>query len=498
MRSGTARLAIDVGGTFTDVVLLDEATGALRFGKVLSTPEDKSIGSLEGARGALQDAGLAPGAVRDVVHATTVATNTVPEREGAVTGLVTTQGFRDVLAARREARCDIHDLNITAPQPLVPRARRLDVAERLDHRGAVLTPPDEASGAAAADSLREVEAAAMCLPHSHVYAAHERRVADLLRARLPAGVELSVSSEVAGEARECERSSTVVVDACAKPMMRRDADRPAAGPEQAGIGRQRALMLSHGGIGEARQVASAHPVRRSGSGPAAGADAVAFDMGGTAAKMSLVRGGTPTVTDADLLLGYLDPAFFLGGAMTLEVAGAEAAMARLGGRIGLDAAETAFGIHDIVKEHMAAAIRAHAAEQGVDLPDGVPIGPKAMPALTAAFAETDAGVYGHAPPKVPLEVVNLRARVEQVKAQPDLRQPAARGGDPVKGLRALRFDRGAAVQATVYDRYALAEGAHHAGPAIVKERETCVVIGPGARFARDAAGHLVITMEPGA
>ncbi len=696
MSAPAARLAIDVGGTFTDIVLLDEASGALRFGKVLSTPEDQSIGSLEGARGTLKDAGLAPGAVRDVVHATTVATNAVLERKGAVTGLVTTQGFRDVLAAQREARYDIYDLNITVPEPLVPRARRLEVAERLDHQGAVLTPLDEASVAAAADKLRDVEAVAICLLHAHVNGDHERRVAELLRAALPASVEISVSSDVAGEAREYERSSTVVVDAYVKPMMRRYVDRLAAGLEEAGIGRQLSLMLSHGGIGEARQVASAHPVRMIESGPAAGAaaaayvakqalggaDAVAFDMGGTTAKMSLVRGGTPTVTheyevahehrfkrgsglplqisavelleigagggsiarlsqlglltvgphsagarpgpvcyarggteptvtDADLLLGYLDPAFFLGGAMRLDVAGAEDAMARLGSRIGLNAAETAFGIHDIVNEHMAAAIRAHAAEQGVDLrrfgmiafggagpvhawalarklriprlvipfgagvasaigclvappavdlvaalraplarldwnaiaarvatmregaerliaslagagattrmaldfelrcegqgyavgvrlPEGVPVGPEAIPALTAAFAETYEGVYGHAPPKVPLEVVNLRARVEQVKAQPDLRQPAARGGDPVKGRRAVRFDRGAAVQATVYDRYALAEGAAYAGPAIVEERETSVVIGPGARFGRDAAGHLVIEMESGA
>lgn len=696
MSGPRARLAIDVGGTFTDIVLLDEATGALRFGKVLSTPEDQSIGSLDGALGTLEEAGLAPGAVRDVVHATTVATNAVLERKGAVTGLVTTRGFRDVLAAQREARYDIYDLNITVPAPLVRRARRVEVTERLDHRGAVLTPLDEAGIAAAAESLRGVEAVAICLLHAHVNGAHERRVAELLRARLPAGVEISVSSEVAGEAREYERSSTVVVDAYVKPMMRRYVDRLAAGLEAAGIGRQLSLMLSHGGIGEARQVASAHPVRMIESGPAAGAaaaayvakqalggaDAVAFDMGGTTAKMSLVRGGTPTVTheyevahehrfkrgsglplqisavelleigagggsiarlsqlglltvgphsagarpgpacyarggteptvtDADLLLGYLDPGFFLGGAMQLDVAGAEAAMARLGARIGLSTAETAFGIHDIVNEHMAAAIRAHAAEQGVDLrrfgmiafggagpvhawalarklriprlvipfgagvasaigclvappavdlvaalraplarldwpgiaarvaamregaerliaslagtgaatrlaldfelrcegqgyavgvrlPDGVAVGAAAIPALTAAFAATYEGVYGHAPPKVPLEVVNLRARIEQVMTPPDLRQPVGRIGDPVKGMRSVRFDRGVAVQAKVYDRYALAEGARFAGPAIIEERETSVVIGPGADFARDAAGHLVIEMEAAA
>jgi N-methylhydantoinase A len=477
--------------------------------------------------------------------------------------------------------------------------------------------------------------------------------------------------------------------------MRRYVERLDEGLRRAGIGRQLSLMLSHGGIGEAREVASRHPVRMIESGPAAGAaaaayvarqalggaDAVAFDMGGTTAKMSLVRGGTPavtheyevahvhrfkrgsglplqisavelleigagggsiarlsqlglltvgphsagarpgpvcygrggtepTVTDADLLLGYLDPGYFLGGAMRLDVQGATAAMATLGGQIGLDAAETAFGIHDIVNEHMAAAIRAHAAEQGVDLrrfgliafggagpvhawalarklgiprvvipfgagvasaigclvappavdmvaalraplatldwpavatrvatmragaetliaglagpdatmrldlefelrcegqgyavgvrlPEGVPVATDAVEPLAAAFAATYAGVYGHAPPRVPLEVVNLRARVEQVKASPDLRQPPGRSGDPVKGRRAVRFERvGEPSRATVYDRYALPAGARFAGPAIVEERETSVVIGPGATFGRDEFGHLLIEMEP--
>jgi N-methylhydantoinase A len=692
----THRLAIDVGGTFTDVVLLEESSGALRFGKVLSTPEDQSIGSLEGARGTLAEAGVPAGAVRDVVHATTVATNAVLERKGAVTGLVATEGFRDVLAAGREARYDIYDLHIALPEPLVPRARRVEVAERLDYRGAVLRALDEASVRAAADALRAsgVEAVAICLLHAHVNGAHERRVAEVLRASLPDHVEISVSSEVAGEAREYERSSTVAVDAYVKPMMRRYVDRLDAGLREAGIGRQLSLMLSHGGIGEAREVAARHPVRMIESGPAAGAaaaayvarqalggaDAVAFDMGGTTAKMSLVRdgmpavtheyevahvhrfkrgsglplqisavelleigagggsiarisplglltvgphsagarpgpacygrGGTePTVTDADLLLGYLDPRFFLGGAMRLDVAAAEAAVGALGARLGLDVAQAAFGIHDIVNEHMAAAVRAHAAEQGVDLrrfgliafggagpvhawalarklaiprvvipfgagvasaigclvappavdmvaalrgplasldwpgiaarvdgmragaaaliaslagadaatrltldfelrcegqgyavgvtlPDGVPVAAEAITPLTEGFAATYAGVYGHAPPRVPLEVVNLRARVEQVKAEPDLRQPPARGGDPVKGQRALRFEgRGAPVQAMVLDRYALPEGQRFAGPAIVEERETSTIIGPGASVSRDAAGHLVIEME---
>ncbi|MGG5822007.1 hydantoinase/oxoprolinase family protein [Falsiroseomonas sp. HW251] len=697
MTEPTARIAIDVGGTFTDVVLLDEAQGLLRFGKVLSTPEDQSVGSLEGARDTLAEAGIEAGAVRDVVHATTVATNAVLERKGAVTGLVSTEGFRDILANGREARYDIYDLAITLPEPLVPRARRVEVAERLDFRGAVLRPLDDASVIAAAKTLAAsgVEAVAICLLHAHVNGTHERRVAEILRTELPQ-VEISVSSEVAGEAREYERSSTVAVDAYVKPMMRRYVERLADGLRCAGIGRQLSLMLSHGGIGEAREVASRHPVRMIESGPAAGAaaaayvarqalggaDAVAFDMGGTTAKMSLVRGGTPavtheyevahvhrfkrgsglplqisavelleigagggsiarltqlglltvgphsagarpgpvcygrggtepTVTDADLLLGYLDPGFFLGGAMTLDVAATHASMTALGAKLGLDAAQAAFGIHDIVNEHMAAAIRAHAAEQGVDLrrfgliafggagpvhawalarklgiprvvipfgagvasaigclvappavdmvaalraplatldwasvaarvdatragadeliaslagesattrldldfelrcegqgyavgvrlPQGIAVSAGAIAALTAAFAQTYQGVYGHAPPRVPLEVVNLRARVEQVTTPPELRQPPGRGGNPAKGTRPVRFDgRGAPAEATVYDRYALPPDTRFDGPAIVEERETSIVIGSGARFGRDAVGHLVIEMEAG-
>ncbi len=699
MSIATSRLAIDVGGTFTDVVLLDEASGALRFGKVLSTPEDQSIGSLDGARSTLAAADLAPSAVRDVVHATTVATNAVLERKGAVTGLVSTAGFRDTLAMGREGRYDIYDLNIVLPEPLVPAERRVEVAERLDYRGETLLALDEASvlTAAAALTAAGVEAVAICLLHAHVNGAHERRVAEILRAELPASVEISVSFEVAGEAREYERSSTVAVDAYVKPMMRLYVDRLAQGLKDAGIGQQLSLMLSHGGIGEAREVALRHPVRMIESGPAAGAaaaayvarqalggaDAVAFDMGGTTAKMSLVRGGTPTVTheyevahvhrfkrgsglplqisavelleigagggsiarvsqlglltvgprsagarpgpvcyggggteptvtDADLLLGYLDPGFFLGGAMSLDVEASRAAAAKLGARLGLTADQTAFGIHDIVNEHMAAAIRAHAAEQGIDLrrfgliafggagpvhawalarklgiprviipfgagvasaigclvappavdmvavlrapldtldwpataariatmrdgaetlidslaggrattsmdidfelrcegqgyavgvrlPHGTPIGPEAVAPLTRAFAETYAGVYGHAPPHVPLEIVNLRARLEQVKALPDLKQPPGPSGDPLKGHRFVRFDgNGAPVQAGVYDRYTLPLGARLQGPAIVEERETSIVIGPGASFGRDASGHLIIDLEPAA
>ncbi len=448
------RLAIDVGGTFTDFVLIRNQDGVVQFGKVLSTPDDPSSGSVDGARSALLRCGVAAAEIVEIVHATTVATNAVLERRGANTGLMTTLGFRDTLEIGREARYDIYDLDLVVPQPLVTRPNRLEVIERIDYQGQVLKPLDESSVVRALDQLIKagVQSVAICLLHSHVNSAHERRIAAIARTRFP-GLEVSVSSEVAGEAREYERTSTSCVDAYVKPLVRRYIGRLEDGLRALGIDRSLSLMLSHGGIGGAREVAERFPVRMIESGPAAGAiaaayftgqalanaDAIAFDMGGTTAKMSLVRGGLPaitheyevghvhrfkrgsglplqisavelleigagggsiarlnklglltvgpesagakpgpvcygrggtepSVTDADLVLGYLDPNFFLGGDMKLDVDAARAAMQqRLGAKLGLSAEQVARGIHNIVNEHMSAAIRAHGAEKGVDL-----------------------------------------------------------------------------------------------------------------------------------
>ncbi len=286
------RLAIDIGGTFTDFVLIDDADGTVRFGKVLSTPDDPSKGSVAGAREALARYGIPAAAVRDVIHATTVATNAVLERKGAVTGLITTRGFRDTLEIGREARYDIYDLDLRVPAPLVEL--------------------DEGSVEAALARLVEagIQSVAICLLHSYANPAHEQRVAAIARARFP-GLEISVSSEVAGEVREYERTSTACVDAYVKPLVRRYIGRLEDGLRELGIERQLSLMLSHGGIGAAREVATRFPVRMIESGPAAGAiaaayfsetaldraDAVAFDMGGTTAKMSRIRGGIPAITN---------------------------------------------------------------------------------------------------------------------------------------------------------------------------------------------------------
>ncbi|MGE0717382.1 MAG: hydantoinase/oxoprolinase family protein [Alphaproteobacteria bacterium] len=698
MAAASHRLAIDVGGTFTDVVVVDDRDASLRFGKVLSTPADPSEGSLAGAVGTLERHAIAPAAVGEVIHATTVATNAVLERKGAATGLITTKGFRDTLEMGRESRYDIYDLGLRLPEPLVPRHLRTEVDERMDYTGAVVRPLDEATVGPAVERLvaAGVRSIAIALLHAHVNPAHERRLAELVRAAAP-GIEVSVSHEVAGEVREYERTSTVVVDAYVKPMVRRYVERLADGLGNGGLPDRPALMLSHGGVGSATEVVRRYPVRMIESGPAAGAiaaayfarqalpggDAIAFDMGGTTAKMSLIldgapsvthqyevahvhrfkhgsgiplqisaielleigagggsiahlnalgllnvgphsaaavpgpacygRGGErPTVTDADLVLGYLDPDHFLGGEMKLDVAGARAAIAKhLGGPLGMDIEAVAWGIHDVVNESMAAAIRAHAAEKGVDLrrfglvafggagplhaeaiarklgvgrvvcpfgagvasaigclvaspaadlvssysallpsadwaeiarrfavmerdagamiaalvgegaetvlhaafemrcegqgyavivdaPDGAALDAGLRPELERRFVGAYAQVYGHRPPAgVALEIVNLRARVEHPRPAQALRlaRPAAAGAVPLKGKRKAWFPgAGGYVDAGVYDRYALPEGAWFEGPAIVEERETSTVVGPGSRFRHDAAGHLVIEL----
>ena len=298
------RLAIDVGGTFTDFALIDDESGVVRFGKVLSTPDDPSVGSLEGASQALKRNNISPEAVGDVIHATTVATNAVLERRGANTGLITTKGFRDTLEIGRESRYDIYDLDLIVPEPLVTRQNRFEVIERMDSDGHVRVPLDLQSLDAALNQLvsSNIKSIAICFLHSHINNEHEKLVAAAIRQRFPE-IEISVSSEVAGEVREFERTSTTCVDAYVKPLVRRYIEGLEDGLQSLGMTNNVALMLSHGGIGSARDVVMRFPVRMIESGPAAGAiaaayfsrqalqnaDVIAFDMGGTTAKISLIR-----------------------------------------------------------------------------------------------------------------------------------------------------------------------------------------------------------------
>src|SRR5215510_3947139 len=218
----SARFGVDIGGTFTDLVVVDETTGAVRVGKVLTTPKDPAHGVEHGVHGLLADAGVAARSVRAIVHGTTLATNALIERKGARTALLTTAGFRDTLEIRSEGRYDMYDIFIDPPAPLVPRHLRREVDERLLAEGSVLRALDEAGARRVIAGLVAdgVEAIAICLLHAYVNPAHERRVAELVREMAP-GVPVSCSSDVVPEIREYERTSTTAANVYVVPLMAR-------------------------------------------------------------------------------------------------------------------------------------------------------------------------------------------------------------------------------------------------------------------------------------
>jgi N-methylhydantoinase A len=447
-----ARIGVDIGGTFTDLVWVDDATGAVQVGKLLTTPKDPSQAVEQGVVTLLNDAGGRTADVRSLIHGTTLATNALIERKGARTGLLTTAGFRDAVEIGREGRYDMYDLFIDQPAALVPRHLRLEVKERIMADGSVLTPLDESSARAAITGLKDagVEAVAICLLHAYRNPAHERALAALCAELLPA-VPVSCSSEVVPEIREYERTSTTCANVYVMPLMSRYLDDLERKLHDLGVPGHFYIMLSAGGIATP-ETAKRVPIRLVESGPAAGALAAArmarelgepkllsFDMGGTTAKACVIDGGepllarefevaradrfkkgsglpirvpcielieigagggslarvdrmgllkvgpesagadpgpacyaqggtTPTVTDADLLLGYLDPGFFLGGRMRLDVDAARRAVEeKIAGPMSLSLTEAAWGIHRVVNENMAGAARVHGIERGKDL-----------------------------------------------------------------------------------------------------------------------------------
>ena len=298
------RLAVDIGGTFTDLAL--EHAGGRATAKVLTTPAAPERGVLEGVAAILRGAGLAAGDVSLLVHGTTLATNAIIERKGARTALVTTQGHRDVLAMRNESRYDQYDLGIELPEPLVPRYLRLVVPERLDNEGRVLLALDEAAVRELGAVLRAegVESVAVGFLHSFVNSAHERRVREILGEVVP-GVPVSLSCEVSPEMREWERFSTTVANAYVQPLIAGYLRRLEAGLRGMGVGAPLFLMLSGGGLTGIEQ-ACRFPIRLVESGPAGGAifaasvaracgleRVLSFDMGGTTAKVCLIDGGEP-------------------------------------------------------------------------------------------------------------------------------------------------------------------------------------------------------------
>ncbi len=295
----SARLAVDIGGTFTDLAL--EHAGRRSTAKVLTTPAAPERGVMEGVRAILRAASLSPGDISIVVHGTTLATNALIERKGARTALVTTQGFRDVLAMGNESRYDQYDLNIVLPEPLVPRYLRLPVPERLDNTGRVLRPLDEAAVRALAPLFQResVQSIAIGFLHSFVNPAHERRARDILAEALPE-IPVSLSSDVSPEMREWERFSTTAANAYVQPLMAGYLRRLETDLHREGVAAPVFLMLSGGGL-TTIETACRFPIRLVESGPAGGAifaahiaresglpSVLSFDMGGTTAKVCLI------------------------------------------------------------------------------------------------------------------------------------------------------------------------------------------------------------------
>ena len=293
------RIAVDIGGTFTDVAL--EHAGRLTTAKVLTTPAAPEQGVKEGVAAILSSAGLRPKDISIVIHGTTLATNAIIERKGARTALVTTEGHRDVLALRNESRYDQYDLNISLPEPLVPRHLRLPVPERLDNEGRIRLPLDENAVRALIPLLRreKVESIAIGYLHAFVNPVHEQRTREILAAELP-GIPMSLASEVSPEMREWERLSTTVANAYVQPFMERYLRRLETELRGMGLEAPVFLILSGGGLAT-MDTACRFPIRMVESGPAGGAifaaevarqcelpRVVSFDMGGTTAKICLV------------------------------------------------------------------------------------------------------------------------------------------------------------------------------------------------------------------
>jgi N-methylhydantoinase A len=295
----SARLAVDIGGTFTDLAL--EHPGGRTTLKVLTTPAAPEQGVLNGVRAVLETAGLSPGDIAILIHGTTLATNAVIERKGAVTALITTEGFRDVLAMGNESRYDQYDLNIVLPEPLVPRHLRLPVPERLDNEGKILRPLDEAAVRALVPQLRRegVQSIAVGLLHAFVNPVHEQRINTILGEALPE-IPVSLSSEVSPEMREWERFSTTAANAYVQPLMSSYLRRLESELHAMGVMAPVFLMLSGGGL-TTIETACRFPIRLVESGPAGGAifsahiakrsgasNVLSFDMGGTTAKICLI------------------------------------------------------------------------------------------------------------------------------------------------------------------------------------------------------------------
>ncbi len=450
MPSPRTRLGVDIGGTFTDVVLeIDKKRFSTKVLTTYAAPENAIV---DGMHQVCAKAGVTPAAIDQIIHGTTLATNALIERRGAKTALITTEGFRDVIEMRTESRFEQYDLNLTLPEPLLARNRRYVLRERMDATGAALIPLERTDVEALADELAEAnyESIAVGLLHSYVNDAHERLIAEVLAEKLP-HVMVSLSCEVSPQMREYERFNTTIANAYIKPLIKSYLGRLKDRLAEEGAACPVFLMHSGGGIMSLESAAD-FPVRLVESGPAGGAifaadiaakhglsKVLSFDMGGTTAKICLIKdqtpktarvfevartyrfkkgsgmpisipvidmveigagggslahvdamnqirvgpesagsepgpacygrgGDTPAVTDADLILGKLDPNNFAGGSIPLhQENSAKALDTTIGQTLDMDALEAAFGLAEVVDENMANAARVHAVENGEDL-----------------------------------------------------------------------------------------------------------------------------------
>lgn len=453
-------IGCDVGGTFTDFVFVNPSDGKVTAGKVLTTPAEPSEAILSGIQDFVTTSGKDFNSAHQIVHGTTLGINALLERKGARTGLLVTEGFRDILDIRRCARVDMYDLGGEFPPPLIARQDRREVKERMSGDGIVITKLDEDHVRSQVRALlsENVESIAVCTLHSYLNPEHEKRIAEIISEIAP-DLPVSLSSQVAGEIREFERLSTTAIDAYLKPKTRSYLAQLEQSLRARGFEGGLYLMLS-GGTVVAAETAKRVPARLVESGPVSGAitakffagdlaessDVISYDMGGTTAKACLLRNGEipisreyevdrsfrfkrgsgmplmvptvdlieigagggsiarvdelgllkvgphsassvpgpacygrggdrPTVTDSDLVLGYLSPDYFLGGRMKLDIEASRNALKKhVADPLSIGVLEAAWGVHRIVNESMANAIKTCVAERGGDVRSATMVG----------------------------------------------------------------------------------------------------------------------------
>ncbi len=691
------RVGADIGGTFTDLIIVDQETGAFSIGKTLTTPRDPSIAVETVLRDVLEQSGISSDEIHNLIHGTTLVTNAMIERKGAQTALMTTEGFRDSIEIGRETRYDLYDLMQEQPKPLVPRYLRFDVPQRTLYDGTSQKPLDEDYVRKLTAELQAsgIEAIAVTFLHSFINPADEERVRDIIQEIAPE-IRVSISSDVVPEIREFERASTTIANVYVQELVERYLRNLEDRLADLGFAGSFYLMLSSGGIATVDTTVR-YPVRLLESGPAAGAlaanaygkltgneDLISFDMGGTTAKICVIDKGEPmiahefevdriyrfakgsglpiklpvielieigtgggsiarvdalgllkvgpdsagadpgpvcygnggedpTVTDANLILGYLDPDYFLGGKMDLMLDKARKIIEeKIAQPLGMSVEEGAWGIHQIANENMANAARVHALERGkdprrypmfafggagpvhayriahslgspqllaplgagvmstvgfltaplafdfvrsypvefgeidwahigslfaemetegaallkdsgvaeadinhrryVDMRyvgqgheiqvelDGGALSDASAEALQARFEVVYQELYERAGPPVNLEILNWR--VVSAGPVPDVSlQVTDTANNTTDATKAIKRTRPAYfpesngyVDTPIYDRYVMAPGLTFDGPAIVEERESTVIIGPGATCHIDEHYNLVIDM----